>query len=53
MLLDTDLFAHAEVCKLSVTFHGQHHVFWFDVTVDITLNKLTGVTEEEKDITFS
>ena len=37
MLLRIDLFAHAKICKLSVALHGQHHIFWFDVTVDITL----------------
>ena len=47
MLLRIDLFAHAKICKLSVALHGQHHIFWFDVTVDITLKNLTGVTKEE------
>ena len=27
-----------------MTFHGQHHIFWFDVTMEVTLRKLTGET---------
>ena len=36
-MIQFDLFAHAKVCKLGVTLHGEHHIFWFDVAMDVTL----------------
>ena len=36
-MIQFDLFAHAKVCKLGVTLHGEHHVFWFDVAMEVTL----------------
>ena len=35
--IDIDLLAHAKVCELSVAVHGQHHVFWLDVAMDVAL----------------
>ena len=34
---EVNLFAHAKICKLRVSCHGQHHIFWLDITVDVTL----------------
>ena len=46
--IDIDLLAHAKVCELSVAVHGQHHVFWLDVAMNVALRIKIHLTLTER-----